>query len=109
MIEWSTHFLDSYRAAQLPTTSRTRSQVTCWIAPPRRTVKINFDVGFLEEDKYQVAVVARDDEGLCLWWRIRRFVGQPPVVVGEARAALEGARMAMDKNWRTVILEGDNS
>lgn len=44
-----------------------------------------------------------------MWWRVKRFCGIPPVVVGEARAALEGIRLANEKNWSEVVIEGDNS
>lgn len=46
-------------------------------------------------------------DGGCLGWRARKFVAQPPVVVGEARAALEGILLAQAKGWWEIILEGD--
>lgn len=60
-------------------------------------IKINFDVGFFELDRFQV-----NEDGACVWWRARRFLGQPSSVVGEARAAI-------DKGWTVIVLEGDNS
>lgn len=65
-------------------------------------IKINFDVGFFELDRFQVGVVARNEYGACVWWRARRFLGQPSSVVGEARAAV-------DKGWTVIVLQGDNS
>lgn len=109
LIEWSTHFLEAYKAAQMPVIKQPPLMADTWIAPPPQVIKINFDVGVLEPNKFRVAVVARDAEGRCVWWRIRRLSGQPPVVVGEARAAYDGVLLAMEKGWRSIILEGDNS
>lgn len=78
-----------------------------WLPPGDDHVKINFDVGFVEPESYRVAVVGRNSGGRCLWWRVRKFVGQPPAVVGEARAAMEGALLAQEKGWSKVVLEGD--
>lgn len=50
----------------------------------------------------------RDGEGKCLGWQIRCFSGQPPAVVGEARAAYEGVQWALEKGWSGIILQGDN-
>lgn len=35
------------------------------------------------------------------------MVGQLQAVVGEACAALEGVRLAMERGWEEVVLEGD--
>lgn len=37
-----------------------------------------------------------------------RLTGWPPAVVGDARATLEGVRLAIDKGLQKVIIEGDN-
>lgn len=77
---------------------------TVWTAPLSPSIKINFDAAY-----FQIAVVARDAEGTCLGWRVRRLMGQPPAVVGEARAALETVHFARDLGLTDVIVEGDCS
>lgn len=72
-------------------------------------MKVNFDVGYFEPDKYQVAVVARKCGRLMHWMEGPSFFDQPSVVVGEARSALEGVRMALEHSWHEIVIEGDNS
>lgn len=67
------------------------------------------DVGFLDSEYYQVAVVGRKVDGICVWWRVRRLVSQPPAVVEEVHVALEGVLLAMEMGWEEVVLEGDYS
>lgn len=95
VVEWAAHFLEAYKTAQIPKLRTTVKLLDKWI--PR----------FTHPDFFQVAVVVRDEGGSCLWWKTRRLAGQPSAVVGEARAALEGVRLALEKGWREVILEGD--
>lgn len=109
IIEGAEHFLEAYRSAQFPRNSHGVSISAIWSAPPEEIIKINFDVGFFEPDRYQVAMVARDAAGTCVWWRVRRYTGQPSSVVGEAIAALEGVRVACEKGWMAITLEGDNA
>lgn len=40
---------------------------------------------------------------------MRRLTAQPSSTVEEARAALEGVKMAAEKGWTEIVLEGDNS
>lgn len=61
----------------------------------------------VDDDYYQVAIVARDDRGECLWWRVRKLAGQPVAVVGEASAALEGVLLVMEKGWTDWDVKGD--
>lgn len=109
IVEWAFHFLEAYKTAQLPRISRSQAGPEVWQPPRHPTVKVNFDVGFFEDNRYQIAVVARNGGGGVLWWQVRRFWGAPPVVVGEARAALEGLRLAKEKGWGDIVIEGDNS
>lgn len=107
VIEWASNYMESYRQAQLPRLAKNTPLNTIWVAPPETQVKVNFDVGFVGPSSYQIAVVARGADGTCLWWRVRKLTGQPPAVVGEARAALEGIILARSNGWREIILEGD--
>lgn len=56
LIEWSTHFLEAYKAAQMPVIKQPPLMADTWIAPPPQVIKINFDVGVLEPNKLR-------------WWR----------------------------------------
>lgn len=109
LIEWASHFLEGYQVLQMPWTKLSHTHVDSWVAPSPPFIKINFDVGFFELEKYQVAMIARDNDGNCVGWLIRRLCGQPPVVVGEARAAFEGISFALTMGWKEVMLEGDKS
>lgn len=98
-IEGALNYLEAYKSALLPRTIQPSHVIESWCAPPPPRININFDVGFFEDNYFQVAAVARDLEGRCVWWRARRFIGQPASVVGEARAALEGVKLAVDTGW----------
>lgn len=65
--EGAAHFLDGYRASQFPRAPQGSGVAATWHAPPSATVKITFDVGYLEPDHFQVAMVARNEMGACLW------------------------------------------
>lgn len=98
IIEWSSHYLKSFRTAQMPTFKRhQRMEIHC-AAPPSLLAKVNFDVGYFEPDKYQVAVVARNEAGRVLWWRIRRFSSGGWRSSGGVRrsAACSGQEVARD-------------
>lgn len=97
------------RAAQFPKLCRPQVTQTPWVAPMDPAIKINFDVGFINETTYQVAAIARKGDGGCVGWRVRRFTGQPPAVVREARAALECVLLARERGWENVVVEGDCS
>lgn len=97
IVEWASNFLAAYRSAQLPRALQPGAPCDSWQAQGAGQVKVNFDVDYVAESHYQIAVVARSEEGTCLWWRVRRLTGQPPAVVGEARAALEGVMLAMER------------
>lgn len=94
VIEGVEHFLEAYRGPSFPEAHRDLVQRNLERTP---RIKINFDVGFFELDRFQV-----NEDGACVWWRARRFLGQPSSVVKEARAAI-------DKGWTVIVLEGDNS
>lgn len=85
LIVGAEHYLDAYRASQFPPPPQGSNVAAVWHAPSPSVIKIYFDVGFIENDHFQVAVVVRSDEGKCVWWRVRRLTGQPSSAVGEAR------------------------
>lgn len=64
------------------------------LPPVAPGIKINVDVGFIEPRFFQVIAVARNFGGHCLGWQVRRICGNPPPAASEARALLEGMRMA---------------
>lgn len=97
IVEWATNFLEAFQETRLPKILNHTPSRSEWSPPPPTHVQINFDVGFFEDGKYQIAVVARGSDGECLWWRAVRFTWHPPVEVGEARAALEAIRLALSK------------
>lgn len=107
VIEWASNFLAAYREAQLPKIVTRVLAISTWTPPVFPWIKVNFDVGYVDAKNYQVAVVARDSRGSCLWWRVRRLVGQPSAVVGEARDTLQGVLLALEKGWTEWELEGD--
>lgn len=108
-IEGALNYLEAYKSALLPRTIQPSDVIESLCAPPPPRININFDVGFFEDYYFQVAAVARDLEGRYVWWRARRFIGQPASVMGEARAALEGVKLAVDTGWGEIELEGENS
>lgn len=106
-VTWASNFLEAYICAQYPKIERSPQLLAAWTATTGSTVKINFDVGFMDALHYQIAVVARTEEGGCVGWRVRRLTGQPSPEVGEAKAALEGVMFALERGWHDVIVEGD--
>lgn len=54
-----------------------------WLFPSGSHIKVNCDVGYISSDFYQMAAVARNAEGVCVWWRVSKLVGQPPAALGE--------------------------
>lgn len=97
MVEWAQQFGEAYRSARVPTLNTEARLLAQWTPPKPGKVKLNCDVGFIHPESYQVAVVARTENGSCVGWRTSRYVGQPIAVVGEARAFLEGLRFAQMK------------
>lgn len=109
IVAWTHNFLEAYIASQFPKVGRTSPVLSLWMAPTGSIIKINFDMGFLHPVHCQIAVIARDADGTCVGWRTRRLMGQPPVVVGETRAALESFIFTLERGSDDVMVEGDNS
>lgn len=77
IVTWCNGFLEAYGAAK-------------YIFHPRPP---DFAAGHF--DHYQIASVARDNNGKCVWWSAQWLFDRPSSAAGEARAALEGIRMAI--------------
>lgn len=75
-----------------------------WSAPPAGTIKVNFDAAFFADSHFQVAAVARDAGGMS----VRRFLGCPSIVAGEARAELHAISLARDSGWTSLVIKGDS-
>lgn len=73
-------FSRSYRAALFlgPVSSMDGAHPSQWLFPSGSHIKVNCDVGFISSDFYQMAAVARSAEGVWVWWRVSKLVGQPP-------------------------------
>ncbi|KAL0401581.1 UNVERIFIED_CONTAM: hypothetical protein Slati_4188000 [Sesamum latifolium] len=54
-----------------------------------------------------VGVIARNHEGICLAWRLRRFDDSVDPALAECLAATEAISLAIREDWQEVILEGD--
>lgn len=70
IVEWAKLFLDSYKTALVPKLPKAPRLLEQWMPPPAGMVKINCNVGFLHPEHYQVAMVARSENGRCLGWRV---------------------------------------
>lgn len=109
IVEEATNFLNAYQEALLSGARTSKVEVQQWRKPVAPWIKINFDMGVVQENKYQTAMVARNEVGACLGWRVMKFDGSPTSTMGEARAALEAGKWARARGWNSVMVEGDNS
>lgn len=67
VVSWCIAFLQAYRSAQLTSLLMTGSVLPSQLLPPSTgLIKINFDAAFPSGETHQIAVVARDKNGLCL-------------------------------------------
>ncbi|KAL7102085.1 hypothetical protein ACP275_08G097100 [Erythranthe tilingii] len=93
MLVWGNSFSKYY--ARLDTTRLFRDS-RC---PPNvGTVKVNFDAAFpFGKNLYNVAMVARDSNGECVWWSQRQFPGRPRSADGEVRETLHTIMTTKEK------------
>ncbi|XP_023884011.1 uncharacterized protein LOC111996281 [Quercus suber] len=76
-----------------------------WFSPPTSWIKLNFDVA-IRKRKTSVAIVARDQEGICVAeWAEQRIPGSS--TVGEVSAALLAIQRAVDACFKNVVIKGD--
>ena len=81
------------------------SKDVAWSPPPKRWIKLNFDVTICEE-KTTVAIMGRDTVGnLLLAWSEHFESGNS--LLGEVRVAWCAMRCAMNEGFKNIILEGD--
>ncbi|KAL0352330.1 UNVERIFIED_CONTAM: hypothetical protein Scaly_1621700 [Sesamum calycinum] len=77
-------------------------------APPPGCIKINFDdATFRKGLELGAGVVARDKNGACVAWLSRRFDRLGNAEIAEAMAAKEAIHLAVQRGWRSIIIEGD--
>ncbi|XP_012849530.1 PREDICTED: uncharacterized protein LOC105969320 [Erythranthe guttata] len=107
---WSATFLDAYSQAKLlDERNRHSNNVINWNPPMPGVIKINVDVAFSPNKDYNgVSMVARDHRGSCIWWKVKKMEGRSNVVDGEAYAVLHAIRVAQEKQWSSIVIEGDN-
>ncbi|XP_012840390.1 PREDICTED: uncharacterized protein LOC105960728 [Erythranthe guttata] len=109
IIEWGTRYLDEFLSHQMPKTSLNRAQYSsAWSPPPVGYLKLNVDAALpAGQPHYTVSMVARNEEGVCIWWEVRTYPGSLIAEECEAHAALFALQCAQRKGWQSIILEGD--
>ncbi|XP_012844351.1 PREDICTED: uncharacterized protein LOC105964372 [Erythranthe guttata] len=109
LVTWSCNYLATFKAAQIrPNANLTQLHPSEWIPPPLDVIKLNFDSALpIGEKILTISVVARNNEGTCMGWKVTRLDGNLRPVEGEALAALRAIVWAKEKGWENVILEGD--
>lgn len=50
-------------------------------------------------------MVARNSEGVCLWWQLKQLMGRPSPVDGEAMTILNALELAKAKGWSNIVME----
>ena len=76
------------------------SKDSTWSPPPPSWIKLNFDAA-IREGKTSMAVVGRDQEGICVAaWAEQRIPGGP--LFGEASAALMAIQKVADAGFKNV-------
>lgn len=100
IVKWCSDFLEVFYNANLLTNSLPATVFPRqWVAPSPGHIKVNFDAAFFSADFFQVSAVARNEEGQCVGWAVRRFIGCPSPTAGEARAALHAVQFAKEKEF----------
>ncbi|XP_012853169.1 PREDICTED: uncharacterized protein LOC105972737 [Erythranthe guttata] len=80
------------------------------LAPPDRgVIKMNVDVAFpTGKNFYVTAMVARGCSSECLWWKILKKLGRPPVSSGKTTGMLHALQLAKEKGCNAIVIEGDS-
>ncbi|XP_012833679.1 PREDICTED: uncharacterized protein LOC105954554 [Erythranthe guttata] len=109
LVSWCKSYLANFRSAQLrPNPNLGQTHPTEWQPPEFGGIKINFDVAVRQgTSAFSVACVARNHEGRCLAWKVKRCNGKLQPVEGEALAALQAVLLAKANRWADISLEGD--
>ncbi|KAK4420274.1 hypothetical protein Salat_2440500 [Sesamum alatum] len=91
------------------TTVPKKPWIFIWQKPPTHTVKLNFDgAGFRAERGVVFGVIARDEKGKCVGWKMGFLANIYDAMLTEARAARGAADLVGHHRWDNLILEGDN-
>lgn len=97
---------DVFVAQSLGTHKQVQQFRTTWAPPTHGFLKINVDAAPpLNMDFYRVRLVARDEQGNCLWWARSESLGRPHPSDAEAVAVLQGVKLARARSWRRIIVE----
>lgn len=109
LVGWSTEYLARYHSAQVkPPPSQATPLPDVWVPPDPGVIKINVDAAFPDSSTYfRVSMVARNSQGVCLWWACKEFPGRPTPSEGEAMAVLFGLQVAVQQQWERLTLETD--
>ncbi|KAL3826043.1 hypothetical protein ACJIZ3_022072 [Penstemon smallii] len=82
---------------------------TRWILPSEDIIKINFDAAINRVDGCcGIGAIARSSQGECVGWRSKCIKQPLDPTVAESKAALLAVELALEQNWRKIILEGDS-
>lgn len=74
LVRHSRDFPDSFKSARFTfPLSGAPGLISVWKPPENPFIKINFDAALYDSGKYQIAAVARDNEGVCLHWRVKKL------------------------------------
>lgn len=109
VVKWSREFLALYQESQIkPPPPAPEVLPSIWVPPDPGFIKINVDVAFPKNAYFiRVGMVARNAQGVTIWWARKAIVGQPPTSVGEAMAAMFGVHTAIKHGWKKIIIEKD--
>jgi ribonuclease HI len=80
-----------------------------WKAPDEGVIKINTDASFLEATMSGgTGLVVHDHWGSLIRGQAIWYGDAASALIMEARAILDGARLAMERNYNRVIIESDS-
>ncbi|CAN1315847.1 hypothetical protein LINPERPRIM_LOCUS29851, partial [Linum perenne] len=79
-----------------------------WHTPAPTFIKINCDAAlFAEHHAFGIGLVARDEDGVLIGYKMMNRQGCPPVKECEAEVVVAGVEWAVEQGLHRVILETD--
>ncbi|KAL0357406.1 UNVERIFIED_CONTAM: Retrovirus-related Pol polyprotein from type-1 retrotransposable element R2 [Sesamum calycinum] len=107
VIEFTENYLKSFKSQNSVTNIRLSSlNPQHWLCPPSATVKINCDGAVFEQGmEMGLGVIARDDQGRCLWWSSKRITRGGNGEIAEAMAVRHGLELGVRLGWSSIIIE----